>query len=73
MFSAEFGSIVYDCFQIVTKCCNAIKAIFKDDMSGNLSLEGTRAIAQLVQQKSVAVAPELLNCLLSLRIKVFVQ
>uniref|UniRef100_A0A914WRV0 CCAAT-binding factor domain-containing protein n=1 Tax=Plectus sambesii TaxID=2011161 RepID=A0A914WRV0_9BILA len=40
-----------------------------DDISGETSLEGTRAIAQLVQQKSVAIAPELLNCLLSLRIK----
>jgi hypothetical protein len=57
---------------VVDRCCAAIRQTLKDDIVGYVSLEISKAIADVVSQQrdSRRVAPKLLESLLGLRIKV---
>ncbi|XP_069671581.1 nucleolar complex protein 3 [Periplaneta americana] len=50
-------------------CANAMKTLFKNDKKGEISLEIVRRINHLVKSRSHSVHPEVLEVLLSLRIK----
>lgn len=50
-------------------CSTCIQKLFKNDKKGEISLEVVRRINHLVKSRSHSVYPEVLNVLLSLRIK----
>ncbi|KAJ3096973.1 Nucleolar complex protein 3 [Phlyctochytrium planicorne] len=54
---------------IAVMCCNAIKRVFQNDLSGETSLEAVRLIAKFVKTRNFMVPAEVLGTFLHLRLK----
>ncbi|KAI8853921.1 CBF/Mak21 family-domain-containing protein [Chytridium lagenaria] len=50
-------------------CCNAVKRVFKSDVTGETSLEAVRLISKFVKARAFKVGPEVLGTFLHLRLK----
>lgn len=51
------------------ECLDAIKAVFKKDLDGQDSLQLVRLIGRIIKARNYAVHPEVLACLLHLKLK----
>ena len=55
--------------EIAETCCKAMSSVFKDDISGDASLEGVRLISKLIKDKKYIVNHEIVRTFLALRLK----
>nr|XP_023698100.1 nucleolar complex protein 3 homolog isoform X1 [Paramormyrops kingsleyae] len=55
--------------EVSTMCCEHVKKLLKQDKMGHASLGMVKVISGLVKSRNYDVNPEVLKCLLSLRIK----
>ncbi|KAL5021006.1 hypothetical protein ScPMuIL_000161 [Solemya velum] len=55
--------------QISDTACEAMKKLFREDKSGEVSLEVVKCIGRFIKSKNYEVNPKVLNTFLSLRIK----
>ncbi|KAH7889728.1 nucleolar complex-associated protein-domain-containing protein [Phlebopus sp. FC_14] len=66
---ARLSKKAWDELQSSNLCLNTLITIFRDDLTGIPSLEVVRLLNRMIKERHFAVHPEVLTCLLHLRLK----